>query len=130
MLQTTSKEISDRRLLGLIAALLLKVVIVIKKTHNDQSVQLMQSQNDEAKDIALQATIKLSENASFSEICLEMELTAKMLSLFNTDSIRRLVIIAISELIKSFPATKVLVLSQNLSKELLGLMSSGHFLSV
>ena len=90
----------------------------------------MQSQNDEAKDIALQATIKLSENASFSEICLEMELTAKMLSLFNTDSIRRLVIIAISELIKSFPATKVLVLSQNLSKELLGLMSSGQFLPV
>ena len=90
----------------------------------------MQSQNDESKEIALQATIKLSENASFSEICLEMELTAKMLSLFNTDSIRRLVIIAISELIKSFPATKVLVLSQNLSKELLGLMSSGQFLSV
>ena len=90
----------------------------------------MQSQNDESKEIALQATIKLSENASFSEICLEMELTAKMLSLFNTDSIRRLVIIAISELIKSFPATKVLVLSQNLSKELLGLMSSGQFLPV
>ena len=91
----------------------------------------MQSQNDESKEIALQATIKLSENASFSEICLEMELTAKLLSLFNiTDSIRRLVIIAISELIKSFPATKVLVLSQNLSKELLGLMSSGQFLPV
>lgn len=86
----------------------------------------MQSQNDQSKEVALQATIKLSANTTFSELCLELELTAKLLALFNaTDSIRRLVIIAISELIKSFPATKVLVLSQNLSKELLSFMSSG-----
>jgi len=114
LIKATVNNVNDKRVLQSLSEILVK---------------LIQSQNDEAKVAAMEATVNLAKNELFSEIANESELSGRVLSLIGngSDQIRRLALISAAELIKTHSPTKVILLSQNMSSQLMQLMLSDDY---
>jgi len=74
----------------------------------------------------MEATVNLAKNEVFSEIANESELSGRLFSLIGngSDQIRRLALISAAELIKTHAPMKVILLSQNMSSQLMQLLLS------